>query len=230
MPSAVPAPDFWKLFSRKKVNTPALTAGYLVKCILFYVHWVEREKISDGHRPMQDELVQPGEYNVYVKRGWNCRRGGADVLDITELKGHLIIWRENLFITYVKRLASGCKANAFIRYKCLTYKEATQVSHMRKLMSMADYPDPEGAKHKDRDKPLFSLGYCYDYIKGSSSLHSLKKAHTRTLASSFRFNPIYFNQELLGVSLQPNFAARSGLQSTSRCRQSRRGDEFEERY
>ena len=142
-PEVVPAPDFGKIFFRKRVTPPsALATSYLDLCLqlvraeygLFFkkavaeapspgwrnrtchVHWVEAERISDGHRSMQGEVVQPGMYNVAVKRAWDCRRGGAEVPNIAELKGHLVIWRENLFITYVTKLSCGCKTAALFSF------------------------------------------------------------------------------------------------------------------
>jgi hypothetical protein len=53
---------------------------------------------------------------------------------------------------------------------------------------MADYPDPESAKHKDRENLVYSLGYCFDLFKAVDILNRLKESLERVQPHALHTN------------------------------------------
>jgi len=88
--------------------------------------------------------------------------------DLRDLKGHMCIWRENLYIMYAFGLSCGCKAKAIMGYKCNNHNWAKLRLCARKVMSMKLYPDVESAQDDDHCNLLYDLGYCYDLFKARS--------------------------------------------------------------
>jgi hypothetical protein len=88
-------------------------------------------------------------------------------------------------MTYVTKMSCGCFLDALFGYKCWKHKGSVVELRMKKLMSMAQYPDPKSTSDPDFQSLLFSFGYCFDYIKGLNRLKALavEREHSKLLQS-----------------------------------------------
>jgi len=91
-------------------------------------------------------------------------------IELRELKGHMCIWRDNLYIMYrySPNLTCGCKAKAIMGYKCNKHNDAKLLLCARKVMSMAPYPDKKSAQDENHATLIYDLGYCFDFFKALS--------------------------------------------------------------
>jgi hypothetical protein len=121
--------------------------------------------------------VMGGDYDVIISSTQRFANGKWHDCSALDLKGHLCIWRDNLFMVYKSRLDCGCKMNSLVRDKCENpeHKDARIEAVMRKLRSMLDYPDKVCARDKNHDALLFTLGYSMDFIKVYGVLSCLSK-------------------------------------------------------
>ncbi len=136
-----------------------------------------RSRYANDAKP---SVVMGGDYDVIISSTQHFANGKWHDSSALDLKGHLCIWRDNLFMVYKSQLDCGCELqsmNALRRDRCRNpeHKDARIEAVMRKLRSMLDYPDKVCARDPDHDSLLFSLGYCMDYIKIYSVLSCLSK-------------------------------------------------------
>jgi hypothetical protein len=164
-PVFVQGPNFRRLFRKKKVDPSVVNKEYLELCLQLvraeyyqffkqavaqapspgwrnracHIFKVKAGRIADTNWSMKDAQLEPGMYDVGIERAFDCRLGGAEVANIANLKGHLVIYRENLFIIYVMKLTCECKPRALFRYKCGLHKDATPVLHMRYVAMLSEF-------------------------------------------------------------------------------------------
>ena len=63
-----------------------------------------------------NEKLLPGQYEIFIKNAVDLRRKEA-IESIADLSGHLVIYRENLFVTGKVVLSCGCQPDFMFRYK-----------------------------------------------------------------------------------------------------------------
>jgi len=87
---------------------------------------------------------------------------------ISHLKGHLCIWRENLYITYAFGLSCGCEVKPKLGYRCMKHDGATLLLCARKVGSMTPYPDIESVQDKNHANLLYDMGHVNYALKALS--------------------------------------------------------------
>jgi len=71
--------------------------------------------IVDASRDADADCLDSKKHYTVSIRSAQYFFGGLHISNLAELKGHLVVWRENLFFTFEVRLSCGCKPNALLR-------------------------------------------------------------------------------------------------------------------
>ena len=143
---------------------------------------------SEGWRArectMYEVEASPVSERVFLKKARNCRRH-FDVEDLSDLKGHMLIYRGHLFYSSSKSMSCGCRADSLNRGQCKAHPEATARLNLIKLQSMQAFPDSEADKHQNQINMMYSIGFCDNLVKSIAYHHSfwLKLEEKRGSAS-----------------------------------------------
>jgi hypothetical protein len=89
------------------------------------------------------------------------------------MKGYLVIFRGNLFMTTGVKLGCGCVKSSRMCYSCAVLEDPTVKLVMRKLRSMSEFPDKLATQHPEHLNTIYSLDYCHDLVKGMAVLREI---------------------------------------------------------
>jgi hypothetical protein len=147
--------ELWQFFLNVVDTTPGWRRS---KCHPYLAVAERASDVPDEH--------DSKSYDVKVSVLKDLRKGSMNV-DLSAMKGNLVIWRDNLFYTYAVGLTCGCSASAFTRYKCpRRHKKSVAILKMRKLRCMLpEYPDEEAGRDPQYPSMFYSFGFCGDLSK-----------------------------------------------------------------
>jgi hypothetical protein len=121
----------------------------------------------------------------YLSRGKHY----IPVEDLRAISYHLVIYRNNLYLTLKPIFSCGCLQSFLHPNRCDLHSDGTQHLLMMKLQSMVDALDSNVEKSEDRESLLFSLGLVSPYLKFNRILSQ---------------NAAEFKKETLQILINPN--------------------------
>ena len=182
----------------------------------FFITKVQ-EAPSSGWRDRACDVIhvegedRSSEFEGFVIK--KARKYHGEELDtLAELKGHLVIYRESLFVCGVSCMSCHCKPQALFRYRCPLHKrDGTPLLNLVKVMSMSGYPDANSAKHPDHQSLMYSLGYCFDYFKQVSALEQMRSTLSKAVSGGGM--KVNVNMKTLELLVNPRQPFRVSTQS-----------------